>query len=43
MKSQQAYLTDQYRQIHSERVYGASSAKKAPYILPYVQMLEASL
>ena len=41
MKSQQAYLTDQYRQIHSERVYGASSAKKAPYILPYVQMLEA--
>ncbi|HJU33470.1 MAG TPA: methyltransferase domain-containing protein [Hyphomicrobiaceae bacterium] len=42
MKPQaQAYLTDQYRQIHSTRVYGASSAKKAPYILPYVRMLDA--
>ena len=34
-------LIEQYRQMHRERDYGSSSIKKAPYILPYVQLLKA--
>jgi hypothetical protein len=34
-------LIEQYRQMHRERAYGATSVKKAPYILPYVQLLKA--
>ncbi len=34
-------LIEQYRQMHRERAYGATSIKKAPYILPYIQLLKA--
>ncbi len=33
-------LIDQYRQMHRERAYGTTSVKKAPYILPYIQLLK---
>ena len=34
-------LIEQYRQMHREGAYGSTSIKKAPYVLPYVQMLKA--
>ena len=34
-------LIEQYRQMHRDRSYGTSSIKKAPYILPYIQLLKA--
>lgn len=37
----QVELVEQYRRMHRERIYGATSVKKAPYILPYVQLLKA--
>ena len=33
-------LIDQYRQMHREGAYGTTSVKKAPYILPYIQLLK---
>lgn len=32
-------LIEQYRQMHREGAYGSTSIKKAPYILPYIQLL----
>ena len=34
-------LIEQYRQMHREGAYGSTSIKKAPYILPYIRMLDA--
>lgn len=32
-------LIEQYRRMHRAGAYGATSIKKAPYILPYIQLL----
>ncbi|MGF1619150.1 MAG: class I SAM-dependent methyltransferase [Rhodomicrobiaceae bacterium] len=35
------YLIAQYRTLHTQNVYGASSLRRAPYILPHVKSLKA--